>query len=393
MAQWASYFSKFTYFRGSGVQLLELLKPENRETVELEKHFVECYHGKIHTCNFFETQGSKIGRLALSPVSIYQFLNFYRESKPSTRDLLPFYAGLQAVHDLLIKFTQTVARPSNSMPGATFVSMNSDHTYLVKFPSIDHPDYLRVTREIRKVVNSHSKKNVSPPAMKGQIQNVGVVEGSSADYRVNFETIGLPVCPRFIGREIELETMRRYLLPVESAKRAKRLVIHGLGGMGKTQLALQYAIERSDSYSAFLWVSSKSERDLQDGIAKFAERIPLPQVLDKSGSLLAGAASKKEAWHLVLEWMSLPGNSKWLMVLDNADDQLFTKTGKSQNGNDHSDAWRYFPHQGTVIITTRLSDLKAFGQSIEIERVPMQDGLELLCSASDTSIDDDGKRL
>ena len=58
----------FTYFRGSGVQLLELLKPDNREMGDLEKDFVKCYMGKIHACNFYETEGERLGNFVMSPV-------------------------------------------------------------------------------------------------------------------------------------------------------------------------------------------------------------------------------------------------------------------------------------------------------------------------------------
>lgn len=58
----------FTYFRGSGVQLLELLKPDNREMGDLERDFVKCYNGNIHTCNFYETEGERLGKIVMSPV-------------------------------------------------------------------------------------------------------------------------------------------------------------------------------------------------------------------------------------------------------------------------------------------------------------------------------------
>ena len=58
----------FTYFRGSGVQLLELLKPDNRQMVDLERDFVQCYHGAMRTCNFYETEGERLGKIVMSPV-------------------------------------------------------------------------------------------------------------------------------------------------------------------------------------------------------------------------------------------------------------------------------------------------------------------------------------
>ena len=276
------------------------------------------------------------------------------------------------------------------MPGATSVGLIANHRYLVKFPSIQHPNYLKVKREIHKVIHFYENSRSKSPIQDLKQRAFEPIEAPKPNYKVPFDTIGLPICPRFIGRNDEMKAIGRYLLPVESAKHTKRVIIHGLGGMGKTQLALNYAIEQSEEYSAFLWVSSKSERSLQDGIALFAERIPLPQVLDKNGALIAGAATRKEALHQVLKWMSLEGNSKWLMVLDNADDQAFANSTKSRDGQGHFDLGQYIPHQGTVIITTRLSDLKTLGHAIELDRVPMQDGLELLCSASDNCVEDDG---
>lgn len=58
----------FTYFRGSGAQLLELLNPDNRERGDLENDFVKCYMSKIYACNFYETEGERLGKFVVSRV-------------------------------------------------------------------------------------------------------------------------------------------------------------------------------------------------------------------------------------------------------------------------------------------------------------------------------------
>lgn len=68
----------FTYFRGSGVQLLELLKPDNRQMMDLERDFVQCYNGAIHTCNFYETEGERLGKIVMSPVCHLSHLPKFR---------------------------------------------------------------------------------------------------------------------------------------------------------------------------------------------------------------------------------------------------------------------------------------------------------------------------
>ena len=166
--------------------------------------------------------------------------------------------------------------------------------------------------------------------------------------------------------------MVNHLIPVESSKQAKTLVIHGLGGVGKTQLALKYALDNSEEYSAFLWVSGKSEQSLRNGIAAFAQKIPLPEVLNSDGHVPRAEAEKDDAFKAVLGWLSQPKNYRWLMILDNADNQI-----------GEYDVQRFLPHHGTVIITTRVTDLRSLGISLELEGVTKDEGLELLLSTSE----------
>jgi isopentenyl phosphate kinase len=58
----------------------------------------------------------------------------------------------------------------------------------------------------------------------------------------------------FVGRRQELDAIHREL---QRDGPRKTVVVHGLGGMGKTQLALAYAQRHRDEYSAVLWVNSK----------------------------------------------------------------------------------------------------------------------------------------
>jgi hypothetical protein len=74
----------------------------------------------------------------------------------------------------------------------------------------------------------------------------------------------------FIGPSEELDAIHRELEHDGSRKTA---VVHGLGGMGKTQLALAYAQRHKEEYSAVFWINSKDVDTLGQTYATAARRI------------------------------------------------------------------------------------------------------------------------
>ena len=67
----------------------------------------------------------------------------------------------------------------------------------------------------------------------------------------------LPQNKRFFGRAAELEEISDRLNPsnpILTSRGSRSVLIHGMGGVGKTQLALQYAYTRGDRYDAVFWI-------------------------------------------------------------------------------------------------------------------------------------------
>ena len=111
--------------------------------------------------------------------------------------------------------------------------------------------------------------------------------------------------PNFTGREGLLDDLRRSLTSGQAA--AMTQAIAGLGGVGKTQLATEYAYRYTSEYDLVWWVRSEEAATLGADYAALAGELGLPE---------REATDQSVAVQAVRRW--LEGNPRWLLVLDNA---------------------------------------------------------------------------
>ena len=160
----------------------------------------------------------------------------------------------------------------------------------------------------------------------------------------------------------------------------RTVVLHGLGGIGKTQLAVAYAkIHRAD-YSAILWLNIRDEDSLKQSFARAARLIPWENI---SAGIVAPATEDKDLDRVIDTvkcWLDHPKNTKWLLVYDNYDNPK-----RPDNADSAAiDIRRFMPeaYHGSIIITTRFAQFQ-FGHRIHVTKlVDVRDSLQIL---SDTS--------
>lgn len=165
---------------------------------------------------------------------------------------------------------------------------------------------------------------------------------------------------KFADRPDDLAELSDALLPRRRSHRRQIFVLSGLGGMGKTQLAAQFARQNHQRYSAMFWLNGSSEDSLKRSIASAATRVPAGQIPEASRTSAAGTQVDLDmiVGHF-LDWLSRPDNDCWLVVMDNVDREY-----RQQNPQPGSyDIGRYFPEAdlGSILVTTRLGELEQRG--------------------------------
>ncbi len=222
---------------------------------------------------------------------------------------------------------------------------------------------------------------------------LGFIEHQRSKYTVSFRLRGASIVGTFIGRTNELQQIGEEhevdLLQTKESQRLKVVILQGLGGVGKSQLAIEYATRHESIYTAVFWCNGKSEALLRLDIAAIAEQIPLKDVLSTSGKFLKDETGIEKAIAAVLDWLSENGNTQWLVIVDNVDSQRAAGVG-SDSPETSYDIWRQFPHQGSLLLTSRLACLRRLRKGVEIQEVTVQDGLRILCNATGGSVADRG---
>ena len=173
------------------------------------------------------------------------------------------------------------------------------------------------------------------------------------DFSVTFSLANVLGVEHFVARKKELIEIHR-ILSSDGSRRT--VILHGLGGIGKTQLSVAYAKRYSDSYSAIFWMNIKDEDSLKQSFAQVAKQILREHPSASRLSRLYVRENLNDVVDAVKTWLSLPYNTRWLMIFDNYNnlkllgnlDPIAIDIGKFL-----LESW-----QGSIIITTRSPQVK-----------------------------------
>ncbi len=136
------------------------------------------------------------------------------------------------------------------------------------------------------------------------------------DFSVSFSLSIVSDVEHFVGRKTELAETHKAL----SGDGSRQVVVlHGLGGIGKTQLSVAYAKQHKHNYSAIFWLNIKDEDSLKQSFLKVAKQISREHSSALRLSNVEANEKPDEVVDAVKVWLSLPNNTQWLMIYDNYD--------------------------------------------------------------------------
>jgi tetratricopeptide (TPR) repeat protein len=153
----------------------------------------------------------------------------------------------------------------------------------------------------------------------------------------------------------------------ESLRRGEQTAIvsqalYGLGGIGKTRAAVEYAWAHRDDYSALLFVVAESPEGLRRNLAALAGAlVPKFDTTDDNARLAAA-----------LGW--LRSNPGWFLILDNVDTRLaLTEVERQLSGL----------AGGHVVVTSRLADFSGTFKPLELDVLAVDDGAAFLLARTE----------
>jgi tetratricopeptide (TPR) repeat protein len=170
----------------------------------------------------------------------------------------------------------------------------------------------------------------------------------------------LPFAPNpfFTGRDKMLDDLHAALQKKTAAAITQPQAVHGLGGVGKTQLGIEYAWKYQPDYDVALWAGASSPAELHAKVAGLAAILNLPE---------AAATQQEVKVQALLDW--LRSHQRWLLILDNAD------TKEAQDA-----VLKLLPPglHGHIIVTSRLADWPVGYEDLEVFVLPEPAAKEFL---------------
>lgn len=213
------------------------------------------------------------------------------------------------------------------------------------------------------------------------------------DYRLALQ-LGYKPNSLFTGREEMLKSLH-LLLTISSMETngpvATTVVLLGIGGVGKTQLARQYAYTYCAHHTSISWINGTSlettytsfhelarrlvrhyaarNKALIPPYTNLAQHLGMPGLIDGDGQIIVSYKTRGVVVEAVKDWFSSPNNTGWLVIFDNVDDLDSFNIGE------------FFPTaavNGKILITTRRRECTRFGEELELDVMQKLESIELL---------------
>jgi hypothetical protein len=156
--------------------------------------------------------------------------------------------------------------------------------------------------------------------------------------------------PNFVGREVELSRIRAGFA---SGQVVAVQALHGMGGIGKTHTAIEYAHRNADEYDLVWWIDAEQPALIAEQFTALGAAVGVPAAPDPAGTVRAVCAQLRR-------------RQRWLLVFDNAERVEDVRPFLPGGG-------------GHVLITTRRGGFDSVAMVLDLDVFDRADAVRLLC--------------
>ena len=157
--------------------------------------------------------------------------------------------------------------------------------------------------------------------------------------------------PSFSGRDGQLLRLHDNLHNQLTAVVLPTAAVHGLGGVGKTQLVLEYAHRFASDYDVIWWISAEQPTSAVAALAELAHRLGIPRVANQA-EMVVGIFDL------------LRDQARWLLIYDNAESPAKLSGLLPAGGRGH------------VLVTSRWSAWGAQASPLELDVLVRAESIE-----------------
>ncbi|WP_432018675.1 FxSxx-COOH system tetratricopeptide repeat protein [Streptomyces sp. 1222.5] len=318
---------------------------------------------------------------------------------PVTAESLPFVrvelAVLRALSGpYLLRARRISAALEGTVPGASITQNTERMVHDVRNVDINSDtDGLIMTdttasqhqREDGGAVNSNPAKGIPAPSPDGQSDAVTPARGTPVPAtpqstpsphttaRASVPAVWgnvPPNNPNFVGREDLLEQVREQLVTGDTSAVLPH-ALHGMGGVGKSQIAIEYVYRYASDYDVVWWIPSEQPTMILTALTELAHRLGL-NVSSEANRAVPAVREALRRGHPY---------DRWLLVFDNAENVEAVRP--------------YFPTGGTgkILITSRNQEWDRVARTLSVDVFTREESKALLRRRARNLSDGDADRL
>ena len=165
-----------------------------------------------------------------------------------------------------------------------------------------------------------------------------------------------PPNPNFIGREDMLASLHQQLSAPGRTAAVLPHTLHGMGGVGKSQIAIEYVYRHAAEYDVVWWISAEQPNQILASLAELAQSLGLNVGTEANTAVPA----VNEALRTGKPY------ANWLLIFDNAEDVRTVR--------------EYFPSGGggRILVTSRNAEWESVAHTLSVDVFSPEESRRLL---------------